>query len=109
MRRDRARRLTFCTAQSEPGRAILRWRGIDPDNFNTMVFASGGRAWTKSAAVVEALRAAGGAGRGAVLLYGLPRALRDKLYDWVARHRYGLGFEQSACRLRRNYGHWLVR
>lgn len=56
-------------------------------------------AWVKSTAVLEIARYVGGIWRVALVGYLLPRALRDWLYDVVARRRYRVFGRYDACPL----------
>jgi predicted DCC family thiol-disulfide oxidoreductase YuxK len=58
------------------------------ESFKTVVFKKGNTIYYKSDAVLQLLIAMGGIWRGVVLLYTLPKFLRNKLYDLVAQRRY---------------------
>jgi len=85
--RDPQGELELVPQQSDEGRGILAQHGIPGDDMSTMVFVDGDIAWTKSTGVLRVL------GRlpmpwpllGALRI--VPRALRDVVYDVVARNR----------------------
>jgi predicted DCC family thiol-disulfide oxidoreductase YuxK len=64
---------------------------------DSIVLVEAGKRYTRSAA---ALRIARGLRFPWPLLYALmlvPRPVRDMVYDWVARHRYGWFGKRAAC------------
>ncbi|MGD9762295.1 MAG: thiol-disulfide oxidoreductase DCC family protein [Candidatus Binatia bacterium] len=91
--RDRAARFRFAPLQSAYAKAALARHGRDAAELDT-VYAlfdpgqPGERLLAKSDAALAVLQALGGIWRGAMLLRAVPRAWRDAMYDWVARHRY---------------------
>jgi len=54
---------------------------------DTVLFFNEGHVYTKSKAIIEAIRSLGGVYRLAILLYFIPQFLRDQLYDYIAIHR----------------------
>lgn len=101
--RDRAGVLTYAPLQGETARALLARHRL-PTELQTVVFVRDEgtgeeRAFTRSAAAIEILRALGGAWRLAAAFRLVPRPLRDVLYHWVANHRYGWFGRVDACRL----------
>jgi len=97
LRHERERAIRFVAIQSREGRALAQAHGIDPDDPESFVFIEGGKALAKSDGVLALLRHLRGPAR--LLLVGsvLPRAMRDWLYDRVARNRYRLFGQKTAC------------
>lgn len=100
IRHDAAGRFRFTSLQSEAGQKLLATHGTavaaTPE---TVILVEAGRLYTHSTAVLRILRGLGGIWQ---LAYGgmlLPRALRDALYRFVARHRYQWFGQQDACLL----------
>ena len=94
--RDPERRFSFVAIQSEPGRALAARFGIDPEAPQTNAVILGGRVFFKSDAaltVLGALAAMWPLG----LLKAAPRALRDPVYDLIARRRYALFGRTETC------------
>ena len=94
---DRQARFRLAAMQSEAGTALYRQFGIDPAQPDTLLLVTGERALRDSDAVIAIWRGLGGPWRLAALALLIPRALRDGLYHWIARHRYGLFGRRDAC------------
>jgi predicted DCC family thiol-disulfide oxidoreductase YuxK len=99
LRIDRKARLRFAPLQGETAAPILarhpEIRGVD-----SLVWVDGDRVAVRSAGVLGALAGLGGVWR---LLAGLmrliPRPVRDRVYDGVARNRYRWFGRFDTCRL----------
>lgn len=94
--RDRARRFRFMTIQSKAGRTLAVRHGIDPDAPQTNAVILDGRIFFKSDAALAVL----GRLPGLQALAGLktvPRALRDPLYDLIAKNRYAVFGRTETC------------
>ena len=102
--RDPTGRFRFASLQSALAADILGRHGHDPRDLDTLylVLALGRpdeRLLRKSDAVLWIVRALGGAWRASGVLRLVPRAIRDLVYDLVARTRYRLFGRFDACPL----------
>ena len=90
LRHDRAHRFRFAPLGSLAADRLLARDGMPTDPGSVVLF-DGGRAVTRSDAVLGIVRRLGGGWH--LLRVGalLPRPLRDGCYDLVARHRGRLG------------------
>lgn len=97
LKHERDHAIRFVAIQSREGRALALAHGIDPDTPESFLFIENGRALAKSAGVLALLDHLDGPAR--LLLAGrlLPKPLRDWLYDRVARNRYRLFGQKTAC------------
>ena len=94
---DRAGRFRLAAMQSEIGAALYRRFGIDPADPDSLILVEGDRMLRNSDAVIAIYSGLGGPWRHVALARFVPRLLRDRLYRWVARHRYGLFGRRDAC------------
>ncbi len=94
--RDRAAHFRYVPAQSAYGRVLVARFGIDPDDFETNAVVEDGRVLFKSDAALAVLAHLPG-WRWIRLLRAVPKGLRDRLYDRVARNRYRLFGKSEAC------------
>jgi predicted DCC family thiol-disulfide oxidoreductase YuxK len=91
--RDPEARFQFAALQSDAARKLLGAR----TPLESIVLVETERIYTKSTAV---LRIARGLRFPWPLLYALvvvPRPLRDMVYEWVGRHRYGWFGKRETC------------
>jgi predicted DCC family thiol-disulfide oxidoreductase YuxK len=94
--RDRARRFRFTAIQSAYGTRLARAFGIDPQDPDTNAVIHGGVAYFKSDAALTVLAHLPGWSRVRVL-FAVPKALRDAVYNVVARNRYRIFGKYEAC------------
>ena len=97
LRMDRAGAIRFAPLQSDYGRALAAAHGLNPDDPNSFVFFDEGRALARSQAMLAMARRFGWPWRALGLFGLLPQPVRDGLYDWVARNRYGWFGRRDAC------------
>jgi predicted DCC family thiol-disulfide oxidoreductase YuxK len=97
LRHDQARRYSFAPMQGEHGQRLLREHGIDPADPSSFLLLRDGVAQTDSGAVISVLTGLGGAWRAVGVLRVIPRAVRDPVYRWIARHRYRLLGKRATC------------
>lgn len=98
IRRDPAPgKFRFAALQSDAGRALLRKHGLPEDSLDTFVMVEKGRAYLRSTAGLHVLRGLGFPWSVAYPLILVPRALRDAVYDWIARNRYSWFGRQESC------------
>jgi predicted DCC family thiol-disulfide oxidoreductase YuxK len=95
--RDRARRFRFAPLQGTTARARFGDPGeVDP---TTILLEEAGTVFDRSTAALRIITALGGIWGLAGMLRLVPRFIRDAVYDWVARNRYGWFGKRDSCRL----------
>ncbi len=97
MARDTARRFRFLPAQSPLGHALYVHYGLDPEDFETNILLSGGRAWFKLEGSIRMAEILGFPWSAAALLRFLPERWQRALYDVVARNRLSFFGRHDAC------------
>jgi predicted DCC family thiol-disulfide oxidoreductase YuxK len=97
MRHDKRGLFRFAPAQSPLGQALYRHYGVAMDE--TYLLLVDGSVYGKSSGYLEMLGILGGWWRGLNLLRVIPRALRDRAYDVVARNRYRWFGKTDYCSL----------
>jgi len=96
-KRDASGQFRFTAAQSALGQALFRHYGLDPGDPETFLLLAEGRSYGRSEALVGILARLSGPWRFARPVLGLPRSVRDWVYDRIARNRYRLFGRRSAC------------
>jgi predicted DCC family thiol-disulfide oxidoreductase YuxK len=104
VKRDRHDRLRFASLQSEFAATLLKRHGVDHQDLDTVyVVLNQGEAnealLAKADATLFFARAIGGVWNLARLAGIIPRPIRNRLYDFVARHRYRVFGKYETCML----------
>jgi len=97
LKHDRSARFRLASIQSPAGAALCRHFGLDRADPETLLFVDGERALRNSDAVLAIWSGLGWPWRAAAALRIVPRALRDRLYLWIARNRYRLFGRRETC------------
>jgi predicted DCC family thiol-disulfide oxidoreductase YuxK len=87
LRHDHRRRFRLLAAQTPLGEALYVHLGLDPKNYETNILLENGRAWFKSEGSIRMFERLGFPWSLAAAGRLMPRGLRDRLYDVVARNR----------------------
>jgi predicted DCC family thiol-disulfide oxidoreductase YuxK len=97
LRHDRRGAYRLLAAQSDLGRALYVHYGLDPRNFETMILLEAGQPSFKSEAGLRIARRLDFPWNLLVVLRSVPRALRDGVYDVVARNRLRMFGRRERC------------
>ncbi len=101
-KRDADKRFHFTEAQSALGAALFRHYGLDVANYETNLLIQDGRAYGRIEAFVHIVSQLGGAWPCVRAVLLLPRPLRNKLYERIARNRYALFGRYETCPVKRD-------
>ncbi|SDK27014.1 thiol-disulfide oxidoreductase DCC family protein [Microbulbifer yueqingensis] len=104
LRRDADGIFTLCRAQSPAGQKLLESLGLPLDEYESVAYLERGVdgqlcPYLKSEAALRVLGQLPGPSRHFTWLRLVPRALRDAIYDMIARNRYRLFGRRDQCRL----------
>jgi predicted DCC family thiol-disulfide oxidoreductase YuxK len=97
MRHDRDKRFRLLAAQTPLGTALYEHYGLDPVYYETNVLIEDGRAWLKSEGTIRMFERTGFPWSAIAAFRVVPRALRDKLYNVVARNRLEWFGSRDTC------------
>ena len=97
IRRDRNERFLFASLQSEKAKKTLPAKYRVEDDLKSLVLKDGDRLKTKSSAALTIARDLSGLWPFLYLLMIIPKALRDFVYDLIARNRYNWFGKKDAC------------
>jgi predicted DCC family thiol-disulfide oxidoreductase YuxK len=87
IRHDHGRQFRMLAAQTPLGDALYKHYGLATDDYETNLLIEDGRAWLKSEGTIRMLARLGFPWSLAVIGKLVPRAVRDRLYDVMARRR----------------------
>ena len=97
IKRDKQNMFKFATLQSETGQSLLSEFKIDRTETDSIVLIDGKKSYVKSTAALHIAKNLSGV---YPLLFGfliLPRFIRDRLYDYVAKNRYKWFGKKESC------------
>jgi len=83
------------TAPSQPQLTTLP--AADETPLRSIIFILHAKAYTRSTAIIKVMQELGFPWNVFTLFYVLPRPLRDRLYDFVANHRYRWYGKKDSC------------
>lgn len=88
----------FVALQSELGKEILNHIGINPANIDSIILYEPGIAYYyKSSAAIQIAKNLGGFLHFGTIFRIIPTAIRNQLYDYVARNRYKWYGKKESC------------
>lgn len=98
VRRDRRRAFLLAGSAGDIGREAVRRAGLPSEvTRSTIVVARAGHVWLRSDAVLAIADTLGWPWRAAAVLRVVPRALRDRVYGWVANRRPPMEAGDPSC------------
>lgn len=98
LKQDVHKKLFFATLQSEIAKQILLSEGSNFGSIpESVVFYDGKKVFTKSDAVIEALKQSNGNKSWLSYIKIFPKFLRDFVYDIIARNRYKWFGKSVSC------------
>jgi predicted DCC family thiol-disulfide oxidoreductase YuxK len=97
LRHDKADRFRLMAAQTTLGASLYRHFGLDPVDYETNILIEDGRVWLKSEGSIRVFERLGWPWSLATVVRLLPRAVRDRLYDIVARNRLRWFGVRTSC------------
>jgi predicted DCC family thiol-disulfide oxidoreductase YuxK len=99
IRNDQRKVFRFAQIGSEAGTAIAIAFNAGNAPTTSVYLIEGGNVYMKSTAVLRVLRLLGGVWSTLYVFVLFPRFIRDGIYDFVARHRYGWFGRRTSCRV----------
>lgn len=87
----------FAPLQSEAGQQLLAHHALERTSLDSFVLIEDGKAHTESTAALCVARHLSGAWPAFYPFIIMPRALRDPLYRFIARHRYRWFGKADSC------------
>ncbi len=98
IKRDKKDVFRYAAIQSEVGEQLMAERHIDTSQVDSIILIEPGVAYfTKSDAALEIAQELGGMWKLISIFKGIPKSVRDVIYDFVARNRYKWFGKQESC------------
>jgi predicted DCC family thiol-disulfide oxidoreductase YuxK len=89
--RDAEGKYRFASLQSDVGQALLTEHDLPSDDLESVVLIEDGESYVKSSAIIRIATGLGGGYRH------VPQSIRDRVYDFVADHRYQWFGKKDRC------------
>ena len=104
LQHDRREVFRFASLQSATGRSIVGITGGNPEELSSFYAVAdyqtaGSRVFTRSDAALFVAGQLGWPWKAAQWMRWVPKGLRDRAYDFVARHRYRVFGRRDTCLL----------
>ncbi len=97
IRHDKKQIFTFESLQSEKGKIVLaNFQGTPPDS---VIVYQNNKYYIKSDAILRIMKIFGGIWLVPFAFVLIPRFFRDKVYDFIARHRYKWFGKTATCQM----------
>jgi predicted DCC family thiol-disulfide oxidoreductase YuxK len=98
IKRDKNDIFRFAALQSAVGQKLAKERGINTSEVDSIILIEPQIAYyTKSDAALMIAKSLSGGWSLLGIFMGLPKGLRDTVYDWVARNRYQWYGRKESC------------
>ncbi|KZN24867.1 thiol-disulfide oxidoreductase DCC [Haladaptatus sp. R4] len=97
VRFDEAGTFRFAPLQSEVGQSLLSRHDLPMDEFDSFVLVDGENCYTRSTAALRVCRELDGPWPLLYPLIYLPEAVRDPVYDLIAKYRYRIFGRKDEC------------
>jgi predicted DCC family thiol-disulfide oxidoreductase YuxK len=97
IQRDPKRRYRYASLQSEAGQSLMKEAGLPVDEIDSVVLIEDGKAYTHSDVALRVARHMSGLWPMAVVFYSIPKGIRDRIYNWIARNRYRWFGKRESC------------
>jgi predicted DCC family thiol-disulfide oxidoreductase YuxK len=97
IRLDPQAKFQFASLQSEFGQDVMRKAQLPLNELNTVILYDNGTIFTHADVPLEIARRLGGFWKLFLVFKIVPRILRNRLYNWVARNRYRWFGQRESC------------
>lgn len=97
LKRDPSGKFRFASLQSDVGRQFLSKAGLSTSVLHTLILIKGDTYFYKSDAALEITRHLSGLWPVLYVFKGIPRFIRNGVYDWISRNRYRWFGKQQVC------------
>lgn len=98
MKQDRKKQFRFAPLQSETGELLTQQFQI-PENSDSVILIKSNTVYFKSDVVIEISGMLHYPWKMGVIIKIIPKKIRDKLYDWIAKNRYRWFGKKDTCRI----------
>jgi predicted DCC family thiol-disulfide oxidoreductase YuxK len=94
---DNKQHFLFASIQSDASAKLLLQHNYKNNSLNTIVLIEGGKTYNKSTAVLKIARNLDGFWKIFYIFLFIPKIIRDKIYDIIAKNRYRWFGKKKEC------------
>jgi len=96
IRMDKKKKIFFAPLQGNVAKQNLDFLN---EEFDTVIFLSNNKIYTKSTAAIRIAASMGGVKKIALVFLVIPAFIRDYIYDWISKNRYKWFGKNAVCRV----------
>ncbi|WP_407636380.1 thiol-disulfide oxidoreductase DCC family protein [Fictibacillus gelatini] len=97
IKRDPDGKFLFAPLQSKVGKVLLEKFNLQDHPIDSFVYVKKNEHYVKSTAALHVVKDLGGCWKLLYPLIIIPRSVRDKVYDWIAKNRYKWFGQKESC------------
>jgi predicted DCC family thiol-disulfide oxidoreductase YuxK len=97
LRQDKKQSIRFATLQSPIAQTLLEQYGLPKDDFDSFVFIENNQAYLQSTAALKVMHHLPWYWKWTKAFWIVPRFARDRVYNFIARHRYRWFGKKESC------------
>ncbi len=99
IKRDKRQLFKFASLQSDAAKQVLLQFNEKKYSIDSIILICNNSIYYKSSAILKLLSIMGGIYSVSAIGYIIPKKLRDKLYDYIAKNRYKWFGKRESCML----------
>ena len=96
---DTKKQFLFASLQSDAAKEILLQFGETNLKLDSVILIYNNKIYSKSSAILKITQLLGGFYSLNIIFYSIPKFIRDKMYDYVAKNRYKWYGKRESCML----------
>ncbi|HEY5969496.1 MAG TPA: thiol-disulfide oxidoreductase DCC family protein [Chitinophagaceae bacterium] len=96
LKRDKEKKFSFASLQSNYGKGLLKQLDLPTDTFNSFILYEKGKIHTRSAAALKMFEQLKGWG-WVKIFWIVPKFIRDAIYNLIAKNRYKWFGKKEEC------------
>ncbi|PHR74651.1 MAG: thiol-disulfide oxidoreductase [Lutibacter sp.] len=97
IKHDKKQQFLFSSLQSDAAKEILLQFGEINMNLDSIILITDAKIYSKSSAILKIAELLGGYYAVGIIFYIIPKFIRDKIYDFVAKNRYKWYGKRENC------------
>ena len=99
LKRDSKKMLLLAAMQDPAGKRVLENYHLPTTYLDTLVLVEHGKVYLGSTAALRVARLLGGGWPVFYSLIIIPEGIRDRIYQWIGKHRYKWFGRRASCRM----------